>query len=275
MEYNVIALPDARPPSCIHQRRALAIDRAHHAVGIGLVVGAVQNLHFIQAHGEDAAVAVILRVERRVGLGRLAEFHMNLRVAIGGLGLEEIIDPRPGGDDAVLDGPFLHMIAGPFGQVLAVEQHIGIAGRRRRTVGTGLHRRRLRPANVIGAPWGVGHLRPRQGQLRQLGIRQPPGPLRMLRDDAFQLAGVHRILRPGGAAQAGRQDHPDCLFHCLRLPGMAEPNTGYHQEILPDRRRQGFRLGSGTEAVVVACYKGGVISAATTGMPFGLVPPAP
>jgi hypothetical protein len=107
------------------------------------------------------------------------------------------------------------MVARPFVQVLAVEQHIGIAGRRRGAMGAGVHRRRLRPADVVGAPLRIGHLRTGQGELCQLGIGQPGRPARMLRHDALQFGRVHGVLRLRckSANAGGRQCQNDGSFH--------------------------------------------------------------
>ena len=60
LEDNIKRLPFSRLAGNVDERRPLAIDRSHHAVGISAVVVGVQNLNFIAAHEDHAAVAAIL-----------------------------------------------------------------------------------------------------------------------------------------------------------------------------------------------------------------------
>src|SRR5258706_15100313 len=62
---DVVDLPLAGRPASIDERRRLSIDRSGLAIGISQIVIAIENLDFIQAHQEDAAIAASLAVSLR------------------------------------------------------------------------------------------------------------------------------------------------------------------------------------------------------------------
>ena len=83
---DVVGLPLAGGPRGVGQRRILAVNGAGLAVGVGIGLVRVEDLHLKLAHQENAAVAAILALAgRRVGRGPL---DMQLHVAEFRLGLD-------------------------------------------------------------------------------------------------------------------------------------------------------------------------------------------
>ena len=74
VEEDVVGLPFAGRPAGVRQRRMLAVNPRRGAIGIGLVLVAIQDLNLILTHQENPAVAPTLTVA--AGRSRLAEFQM-------------------------------------------------------------------------------------------------------------------------------------------------------------------------------------------------------
>ena len=122
LENDVVGLPLARLAAGVHQRRALLVNRGRLAVEIRLILVRIEDLDFVDAHHEHAAVAPFLAVAHDF-LGR-GPFDVELAIAEGPLGVNVVLG---GNRIAVLDLPVLAV--DPLREVVAVKQHDGIAGR--------------------------------------------------------------------------------------------------------------------------------------------------
>ena len=76
---DVVGLPFARLATGVDQRGAVAVERAALAVGIGLVLVAVQDLDLVAAHQIDAAIAPALAAAFDGGGRRPLDVHLAVR----------------------------------------------------------------------------------------------------------------------------------------------------------------------------------------------------
>src|SRR5712692_3906331 len=83
---DVVNLPLAGRARGVYLRRKLAVDSGGLAVGVCLVFVGVEDLHFVEAVEENAAVSAVLVLALR-GL-RLSEFDVELAIAKGLAGVE-------------------------------------------------------------------------------------------------------------------------------------------------------------------------------------------
>ena len=120
-EEDVVGLPFSRRPTGVDHGRGLLVERTGLAVEVGLVLIAVENLHFVAAHQVDATVAASLPLAHDLG-GR-GPFEVQLAVTELGLGVDA---PLGGGGDALRDLPLVASM--PARERLPVEQHGGIGG---------------------------------------------------------------------------------------------------------------------------------------------------
>ena len=120
-EEDVVGLPFSRRPTGVDHGRGLLVERTGLAVEVGLVLIAVENLHFVAAHQVDATVAASLSLAHDLG-GR-GPFQVQLAVAELGLGVDA---PLGGGGDAILNLPLLTSV--PACERLPVKQHGGVGG---------------------------------------------------------------------------------------------------------------------------------------------------
>ena len=140
----------------------MTVNRGRLAVGIRLVLIAVEHLDLVLAHQKHAAVAAIL--PRASGRRWRRPFDVQLAVA-------EFIS-RPNGafarrDDhgARCDRPAgrVALFSLPFGQIRAVEQHDGVRRRRTRRLlraeRAGRDDGRLRPRAIVDVPFAAGQHR--------------------------------------------------------------------------------------------------------------------
>src|SRR4051812_37327183 len=69
---NIVNLPLTRWARGVHQRRVLSVHGGGAAIRVGPIVIAVEDLKFVLAEEEDAAVAPALAIAfRRIGCGKL------------------------------------------------------------------------------------------------------------------------------------------------------------------------------------------------------------
>ena len=114
MPDDVVGLPLAWGARSVYQRRILAIYRRYLAVGVSLAAVGIENLNFVKAHEEDAAVAAVLVFA--LGRIRLTKFDMELAIAktvfgadVAGLGRDfkvAVFDFPLGGAAILLLHPF-------------------------------------------------------------------------------------------------------------------------------------------------------------------------
>jgi len=145
----------------------LAVDRGGLAVGVGFTFVGVEDLDFVEAVEEDAAVAAILILAFR-GL-RLGEFDVELAIAEGFAGVEVA---GLGGDFEL--SVFYFPLGGravfalPLGEIFAVEEDDSVGGRAAGrflcACRAGIDYWRDRAVRVVELPLGV-----------DLGLRQREG----------------------------------------------------------------------------------------------------
>jgi hypothetical protein len=127
-------------------------------VGVGFVFVRVEDLHFVEAVEEDAAVATVLILALR-GL-RLGEFNVKLAVAEGFFGVQ-VAGFGDYFEVAVFYFPFgrAAVFVLPFGEIFAVEQDEGVGGRTARSFwcacGAGVDYWRDGAIGVVDLPFGV------------------------------------------------------------------------------------------------------------------------
>jgi len=132
MENDVVGLPLTGLPRGVDERRILAVDGGGLAVGVSLVIEGIEDLNFVHAHQEDAAIAAILILP--FGWRGRGEFNVKLHIAEGLLRVH-VAGFGNGFEVAVADFPFggFAGFCGPGREVFAVEKNDcvarGFAGR--------------------------------------------------------------------------------------------------------------------------------------------------
>ena len=151
-EDDVVGLPLARLSRHVDQRRRLTVNGAGDAVGIDQAVVRLDDLQFVLAEEQDAAVAPVHR--SAVGLRGRGPLDVQLTIAEVALGadLARLADV----DRAVLDSAGLS--AGPLVEVAAVEQHDRVGGRLSGFAARN-DQRRLRAVTVVNPPLRAGQER--------------------------------------------------------------------------------------------------------------------
>ena len=125
---DVVGLPFARRFAGVDQRRRLAVDGRALAVRVSLGLEGVEHLNFVHAVDENAAVAAALACAS--GRGGLGKFDVQLE--IGPLAARANAAAAPGLDATIPHWPgrSLPPAVLPLGKVLAIEEDLGIRGRR-------------------------------------------------------------------------------------------------------------------------------------------------
>src|SRR6266852_2842870 len=167
MKNDVVGLPLARRARRVDLRRELAIDGGGLAVGVGFTFVGVEDLDFVEAVEEDAAVAAVL--VRAFGGARLGEFDVQLAIAEGFAG----VDVAGFGDDFEISVFYFPLggravFALPLGEIFAVEEDDSVGGRAAGrflcACRAGIDYWRDRAVRVVDLPFGV-----------HLGLRQREG----------------------------------------------------------------------------------------------------
>ena len=204
LEHDVVGLPLARRTAGVDQGRVLPVHRRRLAVGVGLVLVAVEDLDLVAAHEEDAGVAPVLGAALRRGGG--GELQVQLDVAellAGGDGPRAVHD-----HGAVLELPCgVPAAPAPRVEVRAVEEDHGV-GWRGSDLGTRGHDRgpRTLPVDLVGLPRElrgvvVGHL--------VVGREADQGQGRGA-DDEERVEGAQGERRHGPES-SGRPAHRRCI----------------------------------------------------------------
>src|ERR1041385_8494273 len=123
LEYDVVALPFAGLASCICKRRPLSIERAGLAIGVGRILVGIENLNFVQALQEYAAIAAILAVA--TNFHRRSPLNVQLHIAkllLGG----EVASTRRHFQDTVGKFPIPLAARLPLRKIFAIEEDYGI-----------------------------------------------------------------------------------------------------------------------------------------------------
>src|SRR5216684_2203445 len=158
VENDVVGLPLRWRARGVHEGRELAVDRGCLAVGVSFIFVGVEDLHFVEAVQEDAAVAAVLILTFR-GL-RLGEFDVELAIAERFAG----VDVAGLGDDfeiSVLYFPlgWRAVFALPLGEIFSVEKDDSVGGRAAGrflcACRAGIDYWRDRAVRVVDLPFGV------------------------------------------------------------------------------------------------------------------------
>ncbi len=152
-EDDVVGLPFAWRTRRVHERRILPVHRRGLAVGIGLVLIAVEHLHLELSEEEHAAVAAPLA--GALDLFRRGELHVELEVGELLLRFDHALGRL---QHAVLHRPAEGRLVGahlPGARFAARAQQHGGVRRRRSRRGSGRDDARLRPRAVVNVPLAV------------------------------------------------------------------------------------------------------------------------
>src|SRR5712692_9277687 len=155
---DVVNLPLAGRARGVYLRGKLAVDSGGLAVGVCLVFVGVEDLHFVEAVEENAAVSAVLVLALRGQ--RLAELDMELAIAEG-FARVEVAGFRDDLEICVFYFPLgraaIFML--PLGEIFAVEEDDGVGGRTARNFwracGAGIDDGRDRTVGVVDWVFGV------------------------------------------------------------------------------------------------------------------------